>query len=202
MKKNTKILVCIFCAGLAAGGIGYTCLQTFKTTNNTVSSTSSSDLETVATNDGTITFTLYDEDGKENKVETTLDEIENNKEIKEKWEKYQETISSATSGDEIVQDEEHITEQPTSVEDTVDPVLDYDDYLKNKKEYSDEPGSVSDEKCERLLEKAKTYYDEMLSGKRDKDSYFINAYKNLKEKYTEERYHDLKNNLVGVTGSD
>lgn len=202
MKKNTKILICIFCAGLATGGVGYTCLQTFRSTNNSISSTSSSNSEATVSNNGTLTFTLYDENGEEDKVETTLDEIENNEEIKEKWEKYKDTISDVTSSDEIVQDEEHIIEQPETVKDAVDPAVDYEEYIKNKKEYNDETGSVSDDKCEKLLKKAKKYYDEMQNGKRSKDTYFISAYKSLKEKHTEKRYQDLKNNLSGVTGNE
>lgn len=199
-----KIIFPVIVAGcvVAGGGIGYLVKQSggFSTAENT---TSDNKTASDGTSDGTVTFTLYDEDGNEDKVETTWEEIESDEEIKTKWEEYKEKISAPSSNEnvETQQDEETSSRAATS-EDMVSPAIDYEEYVKNKKEYSDEENSISAEKCEKLLKKAKPYYEDMQNKKRNTDTFFVKAYEALKEKYTESRYYDLKANLSALTGED
>ena len=154
--------------------------------------------------DGTVSFTYTTKKGKLKQVRATQEELESNKELKEKWEEYKQNVAVPSTDEEI-------NNGSADAEGTVNTELKYGPSADEEKvkevqkkidSYNTEKGTANSTKCNKILEYAKKYYDEMNNGKRDKDDDFIKAYNALKEKESEKNYELLKMSIVAVTGND
>ena len=199
MKKiNKKVVIpCILVLGIGCASGVYYCTHKDSVTVATNQNTATNNA--TVTSDGTVTFTLYDDDGNEEKVVTTWQEIEENDETKAKWKKYEEAV--APSSEEEIKAVATQTEEnsKTTARPEKDPAL-AEDVVLTTDNYSTEDGSMGVEKCEKLLKKAKVYYDKMKNGEIGENEYFIECYKKLKKTYSEQNYYALKNDLKGITG--